>query len=439
MVVIGGIVGAGIFINPYLVAQKLGSSQQVIAAWIAGGAIALLGALAFAELGARLPQAGGQYVYLREVYHPLVAFLFSWASLLMIQGGGMAAVAITFGQYAQRLAGGRGELALPIAVAAVVLLALINCLGVSLGSRLLNLLVLLKVAALALLIGAGIWAGAAVGPVASTEVEAPPALGAFGAALIPILFAYGGWQGVNTLAEETREPARNLPIGLCAGTLVVIAIYVAVNLVYLHALGRAGLAATMTPAADAVERLLGVGADRAIAAAIAISTFGFLDLTLLAYTRIYFASARDGWFPPPLARLHPRYGSPNLAILAQAGWSVVLISTGSYAELVDAVVFADWIFFGLAVAGLSVLRGRDRGRPAGGEFRMPGYPWTMLMFVAAAVAVVVSVVIENPKRSAAGAALLACGIPVYAWFARRRGKSPPAPFSKGGRSTPRFV
>jgi len=421
MIVVGGIIGAGIFINPYLVARRLSSGSLVLAAWVAGGAIALAGAFAFAEWGARMPRAGGQYVYLREAFHPLVGFLFGWASLLMIQGGGLAAVAITFSEYALRLAGQSNRGTTILSVAALAALAVVNVLGVKPGSRLLNGLVVLKILALGLLIAGGLFLPAEDARAVSAVSPFPGGSGptAFGAALIPILFSYGGWQGANVIAEEIREPRRTLPLALLAGTAIVIVVYVLVNVVYLGALGRDGLASSTTPAADAVARIFGPRADRLIAGAIAISTFGFLDLTLLAHTRTYYAMARDGLFFPSLARLHPRFQTPTLAIVMQAGWAVLLVLTGTFGDLVDSVVFADWIFFGMTAAGLFVLRRRPAGQTPE-TFRSPGYPVLPALFVIAAALVVWSAIRSNPGRSAIGAALLAAGVPVYVFFARRR-------------------
>ena len=422
MLVVGGIIGAGIFINPYLVAQRLSSGGLVIAAWCAGGAIAAAGALAFAELAALFPRTGGEYEYLAQAYHPIVGFLFGWSSLLMIQGGGLAAVSITFAQYARRLAGAPPGNPIPIAVAALLLLALVNVLGVKPGSRLLNALVVLKVGALAALVGGGLLAAGSPPPASAAAAPTGGAgLAAFGAALVPILFSYGGWQSANVVSEEIRGSRRILPIALMAGTAIVILVYVLVNVVYLRALGREGLAATQTPAADAVARLFGPGAERLLAAAIAISTFGFLDLTLLAPTRISYAMARDGIFFAPLARIHPRFGTPALAIAVQAIWAVLLVLTGTYGDLVDSVVFADWIFFGLTVASLFVFRRRPPAtEPGTSPFRAPGYPLLPALFVAAAALVVWSVLRTNPGRSAVGVALLLAGVPVYLFYARRR-------------------
>jgi APA family basic amino acid/polyamine antiporter len=291
------------------------------------------------------------------------------------------------------------------------------------GSRLLNVLVVAKLAALALLIGAGVLF-ASGGPLTGAAPAAPEAkthVLAFGAALVPILFSYGGWQSVNIVAEEVREPRRTLPFALVTGIAIVLLVYLLANVVYLQTLGRDGLAATMTPAADAVRRFGGAWADRFIAAAIAVSAFGFLDLTLLAPTRIPYAMARDGLFPESLARLHPKFQTPSLAIVLQGAWAIVLVLTGTFAQLVDSVVFADWIFFGLTVAGLFVFHRRHPvERREAGAFVAPGYPVVPALFVAAAALVVLSTVWADPRRSLFGLALLASGVPVYFFYARRR-------------------
>ena len=239
----------------------------------------------------------------------------------------------------------------------------------------------------------------------------------FGAALIPILFTYGGWQCANYLAEEMRAPERDLPRSLLAGTLIVVAVYLLVNVAYLRSLGHAGLAGTTTPAATSAARWLGPAAERFVACAIAISTFGFLDLSILAPTRVYYAMAADGAFLPALARIHPRFQTPSAAIVLQSAWAILLTLTGKYNDLLGTVVFGDWIFFGLTVATRFVFR-RRQGPTTG--FQMPGYPWLPAAFVLTAFAVVLSAVHEAPARSAAGFALLIAGVPVYYYFTRRR-------------------
>jgi APA family basic amino acid/polyamine antiporter len=420
MLVIGGIIGSGIFINPYLVARQLDSPALVLVAWATGGFVALAGAFAYAELAQRLPRAGGQYVYLGEAWHPLVGFLYGWALLFMIETGAMAAVAITFSQYALRLAGAVDFSPKLLAVATIAVLSFVNYLGVTPGSRVLNVFVLLKVGALGVLICFAWFGPGAPDWMSRTRVsDTPSGLLAFGAALIPILFAYGGWQQANYVAEEIRDPQRLLPRSLILGTLVVVGIYLLVNVAYLRTLGLEGLAATMTPAADAAGRWFGDRGERFVAAAIAISTFGFLDLCVLAPTRVYYAMANDGAFFPALARLHPRFQTPAAAIVTQSTWAIALVLTGRYGDLLNTVVFADWIFFGLTVAGLFRLRAR---LGATNGFRTPGYPWLPAAFVFVAIAVVFSVVREAPARSAAGFGLLLVGIPVYYYFVGRRAR-----------------
>ena len=424
MVVIGGIIGAGIFLSPGVVAQRLDTPSLVLAAWGAGGLIALAGAFSYAELGAVFPKAGGQYVYLRDGLHPLAGFMYGWALLLVIETGAIAAVAITFANYALRIGGGPGAARVPLAIAAIVVLSIINYLGVKPGSRVLNVLVVLKVAALVILIGAGFaaaahpgwWSDTRVSPVASGST-----LVAFGAALVPILFSYGGWQSANYVGEEIADPKRNLPRALVAGTIAVVVIYVSVNIVYLRALGLEGLATSTAPAAEAARRTFGPSGDVFISSAIAISTFGFLNLSILAPTRVYYAMAADRLFVPALATLHPRFATPGLAIIVQSAWSCALALTGSYDQLLNYVVFADWIFFGLTV--LTVLTFRRKvplaSRPPD-AFRTPGYPVVQILFVIVAAAVVASVVGAAPSAAAKGAGLLALGIPVYFWYARSR-------------------
>ena len=423
MVVIGGIIGSGIFINPYIVAGRLDTPALVLAAWAAGGVIAIAGAFAYAELGALFPRAGGQYVYLRKGWHPLAGFLYGWALLLVIESGAIAAVAITFATYALRLVGRPDAAAVPLAVASIVLLSVVNYLGVKPGSRLLNVLVVLKVAALAVLIAAAAFAPAHEGWWSDArETGATPASTAvaFGSALVAVLFAYGGWQNANYVAEEIVQPRRNLPISLLAGTLTVLVVYVLVNTVFLRALGLEGLAATTTPASSAARIMFGSLGDRFVTASIAISTFGFLNLAILAPTRVYYAMAADRLFAPALAQLHPRFRTPWLAIIVQSTWSCILALTGRYEQLLNYVVFADWIFFGLTVATVFVFR---RTAPVAtrppGSFLTRGYPVVPFAFCVVAVAVVLSVVYADPVSASRGALLLAAGVPVYFWYANR--------------------
>jgi len=429
MVVIGGIIGSGIFINPYIVAGRLDSPALVLAAWAAGGAIALAGAFAYAELGALFPRVGGQYAYLRDGLHPLAGFLYGWALLAVIESGAIAAVAIAFASYTLRLVGQPSVSPIPLAIFALLILSAVNFVGVKPGSRVLNVLVVLKIGALAILIVFGFLAPSHELWWSATRASANAdrsAILAFGAAMVPILFAYGGWQNANYVAEEIENPQRNLPISIIGGTIAVVAIYILVNVVYLRALGLEGLAATTTPAADAARRMFGPLGDRFVTAAIAISTFGFLDLAILAPTRVYYAMAADGSFFPALAQLHPRFRTPGVAIAVQTAWSCILTLSGTYGQLLNYVVFADWIFFGLTVSTVVVFRRTFPLARRGPGFLAPGHPILPVLFVLTAAAIVLSVILADPRSASRGALLIAAGVPIFYLFrrtARRRQSS----------------
>jgi len=438
MAVIGGIIGGGIFRTPAAVAERVGSPELALAAWMVGGAIALIGAFCFGELGRRRPLAGGGYVYLRETWGPLPAFLYGWALLLVIATGAIAAVAVTFANYALALAGLSARLTVPVAIGAIALLSGINYVGVKPAAVTQNVFTLLKLAALAALIGVGLFAVVPTAPYRLLPPSTAPGgvvgvVGvavALGAALVPILFTYGGWQQTNFIAEEILEPERNLPRALVLGVAGVVVVYLLANVAYLRVLGLAGLARSTAPAADVMRALLGPAGGTLIAAGITASTFGFLNLVILVTPRVLQAMAADGVFLPRLAVLHPRYRTPALAILVQAGWATVLTLSGTFAQLVDYVAFGDWIFFGLTVAGLFIYRARDRITGAGPvpplpverAFRVRGYPWTPGLFVLAALYVVASAILANPRNALIGAGLLALGVPVYLLSARSSGR-----------------
>lgn len=432
MAVIGGIIGGGIFRTPAAVAERVGSPTFILMAWIVGGIIALIGAFCFGELGQRRPRAGGGYVYLRETWGPLPAFLYGWALLLVIATGAIAAVGVTFADYFLALTGLPGRLTVPLAIGAIVFLSGVNILGVRPGAITQNIFTVLKLAALAALIVAGLAMGLQGGSLAPAPSPAPAPGGSsmvviLGAALVPILFTYGGWQQINFIAEEMIDPEKTLPRAVVLGVVVVVVVYLTANLAYLRVLGPEGLAASTAPAADTMRRLFGSTGGTVIAAGITASTFGFLNLVILVTPRVFQAMAADGLFFPRLARLHPTYRTPVAAILLQAAWAILLTLSGTFGQLVDYVAFGDWIFFGLTVAGLYVYRARDRGadRTAGTSrpFRVPGYPVTPALFVLAALYVVASSVLSNPRNALIGTGLLALGVPVYAYW-RWRGGTP---------------
>ena len=418
MLVMGGIIGAGIFLNPAIVAQRVGSAGLTVGVWVLGGVIALAGAFCFAELGANRPKVGGGYVYLRDAFGPLPAFLYGWTLLLVIATGAIAAVAVTFARYFAALTGLPDGWITPTAVAAILLLSGINYVGVRAGSLTQNVFTVLKLVALGTLILVGLLAsGGNAAPAARvTPVADPSTVTGFaavvGVALLPVLFSYGGWQQTNYVAEEIVDPERTLPRALVLGVLGVVVVYVLANVAYVKVLGVPGLAASQAPAADLMRAVAGPGGASFISAGIAASTFGFLNLVILVTPRVYQAMASDGVFFERVANLHPRFRTPTAAIGFQAGWAIVLTLSGTYGQLLDYVVFGDWIFFGLAGATLFVFRGRD----AEIRFRAPGYPWVPGLFVVAAMFVVVSSVVSNPGNALIGSAMIGLGVPVYlAW------------------------
>jgi APA family basic amino acid/polyamine antiporter len=427
MLVTGGIIGSGIFRNPQVVAQRVATAPLTLLAWILGGVIAMIGALVFAELGARIPKAGGHYVYIRDAFGGLPAFLYAWALLLIIGTGAIAAVAVTFADYALSLAHLPESWRLATAGGAIVLLSFINYCGIRWGAVTQNVFTILKLSALGLIIvvGAVSLLGLLPAPAAQAPDPAPPAslVLALGAALVPVLFSYGGWQQTNFVVEEMVAPERNLPRALIIGVAVVVVVYILANATYLRGLGAAGLAASEAPASDAMLALVGKTGQTIVALGIIVSTFGFLNLVILVSPRVYQTVASDGLFFQRFARLHPRFRTPTAAIVVQAIWALVLLRTNRYGQLLDYVVFADWIFFGLAAAALLAFRQRERrGRlDHAPGYRMPGAPVLPALFILAALYVVVGSVSSNPNNALRGAGILLIGVPVYLLW-RRRGK-----------------
>ena len=410
MIVMGGIVGSGIFINPYVVAQQVHTPALILGVWILGGLLALGGAFIWAELACRLPEAGGQYLYLREAYHPGVAFLYGWVLLLVIQTGGMAAVAVTFARYFRELTGLQADDGW---IACLTLLALtaINCFGARAGSNVQSTLMLLKSAAIGALIFAGLTTRHA-SPVSDPRLAHA---GSLGAAMIPVAFAYGGWQTASFIAGEMRDARRDLTRGLILGVLGVVALYVSVNFVCLRVLGPVGLAATRTPASAVMRAAWGDTGAHWLALGIAISTLGFLGQCILTAPRVYFAMAKDGLFFQSVGWISPRTGAPAVAIILQGVLAASIVFVGRYEQILNYVVSIDFIFFGLTAASIFVFRARSTEIPA---YRVPGHPVTTAIFVLACAAIVFSTVTTYPANSAIGLAILLAGIPVYLLWSR---------------------
>jgi APA family basic amino acid/polyamine antiporter len=420
MLVMGGIVGSGIFMNPSVVARHVRTPFLILGVWVAGGALALLGAFIWAELATRLPGAGGQYLYLREAYHPAVAFVYGWVLLLVTQTGGMAAVAVTFARYYREISGVTWT---DSAIAAAVLLGLtaINCLGARAGSNVQSALMLLKMGAIAAMVAAGMaLGGGTIHPL--PLLDRPVSLGllgAVGAAAIPVAFAYGGWQTATFVAGEMRNPARDLSRGLVAGVAGVVVLYLAVNVVCLKVLGPDGLAATPTPATAVMRAAMGERGAWWIAVGIAISTLGFLSQGMLTAPRVYNAMARDGLFFESVGRLSARTGAPVTAIVLQGIAATAIAFSGKYEQILNYEVSVDFISFSLAAGALFLFRRQGRG--SGRIYRAPGHPYTTALFVAACVGIVASTVITDPLNSARGWGIMLTGVPVYWYWSGRRG------------------
>jgi APA family basic amino acid/polyamine antiporter len=418
MIVMGGIIGSGIFMNPQVVAKEVHTPFLILGAWTIGGLFALAAAFIWAELAAMRPDVGGQYAYLREAFHPAVAFLYGWVLLLVIQTGGMAAVAVTFSRYFVELTN------LPLSyaqLAALVLgvLTVINCLGVRAGSTVQSVLMVLKIVAIAALVICGLLFGYRVNE-STAWIDGQPSLDlltAFGAALVPVIFAYGGWQTATFVAGEIKEPHRNLPRGLILGVTGVVLLYLAANVVYLIALGTQALAISEAPASDVMRHALGDAGARAIAAGIAISTVGFLSQSMLTAPRVYFAMAQDGLFFKSVGKVHPRTRAPIVAIALQGVLAIAIAFLGTYEHILNYVVSVDVIFFGLTACCIFVFRKRATNRE--GVIRVPGHPVTTILFIAICWAVAVNTVYHAPRNTLIGMAILLAGLPAY-WFWRTK-------------------
>ena len=423
MLVMGGIVGSGIFINPYVVAQQVHTPVLILGVWVAGGVVAMLGAFIYAELAALRPAVGGQYAYLREAFHPIVGFLYGWVLLLVIQTGGMAAVTVTFARYFIELTGWQISERLLVVVTLFVL-TVINCLGVKLGSRMQSVLMVLKIGAIAGLIVAGLVLVRAPHPLLHPVLDHPLSFDlvtAIGAAMVPVLFAFGGWQTSNFIAEEVKDPRKNLSRALVIGVAGVIVLYVGVNFVCVRTLGPQALAETHAPASAVMRVAMGDSGARLIALGIAISTLGFLSQSVLTAPRVYFAMARDGLFFRGIATVTRRTHVPALAIILQSAWTIVVALSGRYEQILNYVVSMDFLFFGLTGASLFVLRRRAREAGQLSSEQASTRSVTIWAFVLISWLVVINTIYKYPRHSLLGFLILLLGVPVYAiWAAKRK-------------------
>jgi APA family basic amino acid/polyamine antiporter len=432
-IIIANVIGGGILFTPPLIAASVPNAWLFLSTWLAGGALAFCGAMAYAELAALRPRSGGEYVYLREAYGALAGFMTGWTSFVAVFAGAMAASAMVIPLYLDRFIPGSAnstplfQIPLPylpvtfsrqtlIATAVVWAFAFVHIRGVGPGRVVSNVLTILKVTAFVVFIALGfaIGAGSAenlqqtAGPVAPTS---------WLLALIPVMFTYSGWNAAAYMAEEIRNPGRNVPLSLTLGTLAVIAIYLLLNVLYLYVIPIGELAQVQGSVLDVVaDRLLGTSAGNIMGAVGLISLAAGINAWTFAGPRVYFAMARDRVFFPAAARIHPKYKTPAASVAAQAAWATLLILTGSLDKLTTYVGFALTLFAGIAVAAVFVLRARDPHAPR--PFKAVGYPVTPAIFVLASAAMVANAIYRDPVTSLAGVFVIAAGIPLYWWFRR---------------------
>jgi APA family basic amino acid/polyamine antiporter len=432
MLVMGSVIGVGIFVVPHNVAELLPVPPLVLAAWVVGGFISMAGCLVYAELTRRRPHVGGQYAFLREAYHPAVAFLYGWSLLWIIQSGGMAAVAVVFGRYFNELTRAFGASLGPDAVTAAVAIALVtavNCTGARTGSTAQNVFMLLKIFAILILIFCGLLLAGGTSPVVGEWGEGGTdwsLVTAFSGALVPVFFAYGGWHTTTFMAAEVRDPTRTLPRGLVLGVAGVVALYLGVNFVCLHVLGPDELRANDRPAAAVMERALGAPGAALVSAGIAVSALGFVSQASLTSPRVYYAMAHDGLFFRGVAWVHPRTRSPVVAVLLQGLVAIVIAMSRTFLEILNSVMSVEMTFFALTALSLFVIRRRDEAAgPVSGR-AIPGHPATTLLFAAVNATLVLYLLFKQPASCAPVMGITLAGLPVYMlWRWHGRGKATP--------------
>jgi len=428
--IIGTVIGSGIFLVPGAVLRAVGNSVPVaLMVWLAGGVLSLLGALTCGELSAMKPQAGGLYVYIRECYGSFLGFLFGWTLFFVIGSGSIATLAVAFSSYLGEFVTLSAWGMKAVAALMILVITVVNVLGTRTSANLLNVTTAIKVAAVLAVSVVLIWHGkhSVLGEVSSAAH--PANLLGFGLAVISVLWAYEGWQYVTYVAGETLNPQRTFPLAFLIGTGILITIYLLANLAYVAALGTSGVAESTRVAASALALVVSHGAGKLVAAAILISMFSAGNALILNSPRVFYAMAKDGLFFVSLSKIHPRFGTPAIAVCVAGVWSALLALTGTYEQLLTYVVFIAWIFYALAAATLFIYRRRspDAARP----YRVPGYPFTPLLFIIAALMLVGNTIVTQPVRAAIGLSIVFLGAPAYAFW-RRTAKLQKSAAAKNG-------
>lgn len=420
MIAIGSTIGSGIFFTPSLIAKSLNNPLLILFAWLVGGLMALSGALTFSELGAMFPEAGGVYVYLNKAYGELAGFLYGWAYFLVVNTGGIAALAIAFSTYFGYFFHLSPMGIKLVGIAGIVLVTIVNIVGVKAAGVFSDIFTVLKLVGIVGLIVIGFLFGSSATTNLFSSLHLSSNIGsAFAVAMVGVLWSYGGWQHATFTAGEAINPKKNLPLAMIIAALAVTLIYMLTNIAYIFLMTPTEIGATPTLAADAVQKVLGAIGGGLIAIAIFISTFGTTGIYTLTAPRIYYAMASDKIFFPKIAELHPKYSTPVYAIVIQSMWAITLIMFwGTFENLIAYVVFTDWIFFGMTASSIFIFRKKlpNAERP----YSTFGYPVTPLFFTAMAAWFVVNTLIEKPQQAWAGLIFLGIGIPVYYYWKRKK-------------------
>ncbi len=424
MINIGSMIGSGIFIVPAAIALHLDSTLLIVLVWVIGGVVSLFGALCMAELGALMPQAGGQFVYLREAYGQLAGFLYGWTLFIVIQTAAIAAVAVGFATYLGYFVHFTdGEIKL-VAIASIIVLTAVNSLGTKLGATVQNVFTFLKVGSLAaIVVTSFLMSGGSVANFQSINQSINPTVhysdlaSAFAIAMVAVLWSYDGWIEITYVAGEVKRPERNIHRSLLISTIVVIGFYILVSLAFIYVLGVQNVAQSSLVASDAATVIHGSIGAAVVAITVAISMFGANNGFVFTGARIYYAMARAGFFFRSLGSIHPRFKTPVASLLVQGAWSCLLVFSGTYDQLITYIVFASWVFYAMSCGAVIVLRRRtpDVHRP----YKTWGYPFTPILFIVFAVALAGSTIIESPRDAAIGCAMILSGVPAF-WFWKRK-------------------
>jgi len=425
LIVIGTVIGSGIFLVPGPVLRQTGGSVGVsLLVWLAAGVLSLLGALTYGEMGAAKPDAGGLYVYLRDALGPLPAFLYGWTMFFVMSTGSCATLAVAFTSYLGQFVTLSPIAGKVVAVAMILVVMIINVRGTRQGANVQGVATAIKVAAIlvmsVLLIAVG--HGFAATPTLWPAQWNGSLLAGVGFAMISVLWAYEGWQYVTFSAGETKDPQRVFPLGIGVGTALLIGIYVLANVGYIAALGADGAMKSDRIAAEAMAALFGPAAGKLIAAIILVSMFSAANGLTLTAPRLYYSMSRDGLFFRKLAEVHPRFNTPAIAIVASSIWAMILAATGSFERLLTYVVFVGWIFYALGALAIFAYRRREPNMPR--PFRTPGYPITPILFVLSAATIVINTIVTQPRNVIFALALMLLGVPAYYMWRRRLQKSP---------------